>query len=110
MFGALGNFKDMLKSARELQGNLAKLQEEMAARRYEGVSGGEMVRATVDGRGNLVDLKIDPKAVADVELLEDLVKAAITTASNKAQDGMKEGMAALTGGMDLSGFGKLLGG
>jgi len=110
MFGALGNFKDLLKSAKDLQGNLARLQEEMAARRYEGVAGGEMVRAVVDGRGQLVDLKIDPQATADVELLEDLVKAAVGAAASKAQEGMKEGMAGLAGGVDLSAFGKMLGG
>ena len=110
MFGSLGQFKDLLKTAKDLQGNLARLQNELAMRRYEGVAGGEMVRAVVDGRGQLVDLKIDPKATADVELLEDLVKAAIGTASSKAQEGMKEDMASMTGGLDLSAFGGLLGG
>jgi len=110
MFGSLGQFKDMLKAAKDIQGNLARLQNELAQRRYEGLAGGEMVRATVDGRGQLIDLKIDPKATSDVELLEDLVKAAIGTASTKAQEGMKEEMSAMTGGLDLSGLGGLLGG
>jgi DNA-binding YbaB/EbfC family protein len=110
MFGSLGQFKDLLKVAKDFQGNLARLQNELAARRYEGVAGGEMVRAVVDGRGQLIDLKIDPKATADVELLEDLVKAAIGTASARAQEGMKEEMSTMTGGLDLSGLGGLLGG
>lgn len=110
MFGSLGQFKDMMKMAKDFQGNLSRLQSEMAQARYEGVAGGEMVRAIVDGRGQLVDIKIDPKAAGDVELLEDLVKAAIGAASTKAQDGMKEQMAAMTGGLDLSAFGGLLGG
>jgi hypothetical protein len=110
MFGSLGNLKDLMKSARELQGNMARLQEEMAARRYDGVAGGEMVKATVDGRGTLVDIKIDPKATGDVELLEDLVKAAVSAASAKAQEGMKSEMAAMTGGLDLGGLGRMLGG
>lgn len=110
MFGSLGNIKDLLKTAKDFQGNLARLQEEMANRRYEGVAGGEMVRAVMDGRGQLVEIKIDPKAVADIELLEDLVKAAVGAATTKSQEAMKEEMAALTGGIDMGGIGKLFGG
>ena len=69
-----------------------------------------MVRATVDGKSALVDLKIDPEAVKDVELLEDLVKAAVGAATAKAQEAMKGEMAALTGGMDIPGMTDLLGG
>lgn len=110
MFGGLGNLAGMIKNAKELQGNLAKMQEEMAVKRFEGAAGGEMVKATVDGKGTLVDLKIDPQAVADVELLEDLIKAAICGATTKSQEAMKEQMSALTGGMDLSGLSQMLGG
>ncbi len=110
MFGSLGNIKDLLKTAKDFQGNFARLQEEMANRRYEGVAGGEMVRAVMDGRGQLVEIKIDPKAVADIELLEDLVKAAVGAATTKSQEAMKEEMAALTGGIDMGGIGKLFGG
>ena len=109
MFGGLGNLTDMLKSAKQLQGNLQKMNEEMAAKRFEGAAGGGLVNATVDGKGVLVDVKIDPKAVEDVELLEDLVKAAVAAATAKSQDAMKEEMAALTGGMDLGGISQMLG-
>jgi len=110
MFGGLGNLAGILKSAKELQGNLARIQGELAARRYEADAGGGMVRATVDGKSTLVDLKIDPQAVKDVELLEDLVKAAIGTATAKAQEAMKQEMAALTGGLNIPGMTDLLGG
>lgn len=110
MFGALGNLTGLLKTARDLQGNMAKLQESLAARRHEGIAGGDLVRAIVDGRGTLVDLKIDPKATSDVELLEDLVKAAIGAANAKSQEAMKQEMSAMTGGLDLSSFSQLLGG
>ena len=110
MFGNLGNIADMLKSAKALQGNLAKLQEELASRRYEADAGGGMVRATVDGKSTLVDIRIDPKAVNDVELLEDLVKAAIGAAVAKSQEAMKSEMAALTGGLNLPGLTEMLGG
>ena len=110
MFGPLGNFTELLKTAKNLQDNLGKLQEELSTRRFEACAGGEMVRAVVDGRGSLVDLRIDPKAVADVELLEDLVKAAICAAAAKAQDSANHDMTAMTGGLDLGMFGKMLGG
>jgi DNA-binding YbaB/EbfC family protein len=110
MLGGLGNFAGFLKTARDLQGNLARMQETLAARRHEGVAGGELVRAIVDGKGTLVDIKIDPKATADVELLEDLVKAAVGSAVGKSQEAMKQEMSALTGGMDLGGLSQMLGG
>jgi len=110
MFGGLGNIADMMKQAKQLQGNLQKMNEELAQKRYEGVSGGGLVQAVVDGKGVLVDVKIDPKAVEDVELLEDLIKAAVAGATNKSQEGMKAEMSALTGGVDLGGLGQMLGG
>jgi hypothetical protein len=100
----------MLKNAKQLQGNLAKMQEEMAAKRFDGIAGGEMVRATVDGKGTLLALKIDPKATEDVELLEDLVKAAVCAATTKSQEAVKEQMSSLAGGMDLGGLSRMLGG
>ena len=110
MLGGLGNLAGLLKSAKEMQGNIAKLQAELASRRYDGSAGGEMVRATVDGRAMLVDLKIDPAAVSDVELLEDMVKAAVGAAVTKSQEGMKKEMSARTGGLDMGGLSQMLGG
>jgi DNA-binding YbaB/EbfC family protein len=110
MFGALGNLTGLMKTAKELQANMARLQAEMAARRYDGDAGGGMVKATVDGRGTLVGLKIDPSAVSDVELLEDLIMAAVGSAVNRSQEAMKSEMAALTGGMNLPGLQEMLNG
>ena len=110
MLGNLGNLAGLMKSAKELQGNLARMQEEMAARRFEGDAGGGMVRATVDGRGTLVDIKIDPQAVSDVELLEDLVKGAVAAAVSKSQEEMKGELAGLTGGLNIPGLTDMLGG
>lgn len=109
MFGNLGNLAGMLKSAKEMQGQIAKMQEELAARRFDGDAGGGMVRATVNGKGTLVDIKIDPQAAADVELLEDLVKAAVGAAAAKSQEAMKSELASLTGGLNLPGLNELLG-
>ena len=73
MLGGIGNLAGLLKSAKEIQAQMAKMQAELASRRHEGDAGGGMVRATVDGKSTLVDIKIDPQAAKDVELLEDLV-------------------------------------
>ena len=110
MFGQLGNLANIMKSAKDLQAQMAKLQEECVRRRYQGDAGGGMVRATVDGRGTLVDVKIDPQAVGDVELLEDLVKAAVGAAAGKAQEGMRSDLAALTGGLNIPGLTEMVGG
>lgn len=110
MLGNLGNLTGLLKSAKDMQGQFAKLQEELTTRRYEGEAGAGSVRATVDGKGSLVDLKIDPQAVGDVELLEDLIKAAVGAAATKSQDAMKQEMATMTGGFNIPGLSEMLGG
>lgn len=104
MFGNLGNLTNLLKSAKQMQGKFAEMQEELARKRYEGDAGGGMVRASVDGKGTLVDIKIDPTAIKDVELLEDLVKSAVGAATAKSQEAMKGELSALTGGLNIPGL------
>ena len=110
MFGSLGNLAGILKSAKEMQGQMTKLQAELANRRYHGEAGGGMVRATVDGKGTLVDIKIDSQAAEDIELLEDLVKAAVGAATAKSQQAVKDEMASLAGGLNIPGLADMLGG
>jgi DNA-binding YbaB/EbfC family protein len=109
MLGGLGNLASVLKTAKGLQEQVTKMQEELASRRFAGDAGGGMVRVTVDGRGNLVDVKIDPQATKDVELLEDLVKAAVGAATTKSQEAMKNDVAAMTGGLNIPGLSDMLG-
>ncbi|MGB0717404.1 MAG: YbaB/EbfC family nucleoid-associated protein [Phycisphaerae bacterium] len=110
MFGQLGNLAGLMKSAKQIQENMAKLQSELAEKRFESDAGGGAVRAIVDGKGTLIDIRIDPSAANDVELLEDLVKAAVCAATAKSQESMKAEMANVTGGLDLSNFSQMLGG
>lgn len=110
MFGKLGDIAGLLKSAKEMQSRMAEMQEQLAAKRFEAEAGGGMVRAIVDGKGTLVDIRIDPQAASDVELLEDLVKGAVCAATHKAHEGMKQEMSGLTGGMDIPGLSDMLGG
>lgn len=109
MFGGLGNLAGMLKQAKELQANMKRMQEALEARRYEADAGAGLVKATVNGRSELVQVKIEPKAAGDVELLEDLVVAAVAAASKKAQDAAKAEMSELTGGLNLPGLSDMLG-
>ena len=96
----------MLKQLQEAQSKMMKTQEELAARTIEGSSGGGMVKASVNGRNELVAIKIDPTVVdpSDVEMLEDLITAAITDAQARAQEVVRAEMAKATGGLSIPGL------
>ncbi|HSP99031.1 MAG TPA: YbaB/EbfC family nucleoid-associated protein [Candidatus Dormibacteraeota bacterium] len=98
---------DLFKQAQDLQERLQRVQEDAAARTVEATSGGGMVRATVNGRLELVRLQIEPGALAggDVEMLQDLVIAAVNQALRSAQQQMADEMSKLTGGLKLPGLG-----
>lgn len=110
MFGSLGDIAKLMKQAGQIQNNIAQMQETLAKTTYEGDAGAGLVKATVNGRGELVDIRIDPQALSDVELLEDLVKSAVAAAASKAQQEAKAELAKLTGGMNLPGIEHMLGG
>jgi len=109
MFGGLGNLAGILKQAKSLQENMQKMQESLAQQRHEADAGAGMVRAEVNGKGDLLRVKIDPKAAQDIELLEDLVTAAVGAAMKKAHERAKAEMAKLTGGLDFPGLSNLIG-
>jgi nucleoid-associated protein EbfC len=79
---------------------------------HEAASGGGLVTAKVNGRAELIDIKIDPQAMqsGDAEMLEELIKSAVGAAAAKAQEGAKQAMAQVTGGLNLAGMEGLLGG
>jgi len=109
MLGGLGNLGAIFKQAKSLQENMQKIQEALAQKRFEADAGAGLVTATVDGKGELLRVKIDPKATEDIELLEDMIQAAVSAAMRKAQDDMKAEIARLTGGLNLPGLTDLLG-
>ena len=86
------------------------MQAELANRRFDADSGGGSVQAIVDGKGTLVSIKIQPDAARDVELLEDLVTAAVRAAAGKAQEAARQDMADMTGGINIPGLSDLLSG
>jgi len=97
----------MLKQAQELQKKMEQLQDELLEKRVEGSAGGGMVTAVVNGKGDMVDVKIDPETVDpdDVEILEDLIVAAVNQAREKARQLAQEEMSKITGGIMPQGMG-----
>jgi DNA-binding YbaB/EbfC family protein len=97
------NFASMMKQAQELQGRMAEMQAEIERARIEGQSGGGLVTVTLNGKGDLAGVKIDPTLAKpeEVEILEDLIVAAHTDAKAKVERLMQEKMQSLTGGLPL---------
>jgi DNA-binding YbaB/EbfC family protein len=103
MFGNMGNMAGMMKKVQKLQADMGKLQEELKARTIEVSTGGGAVKVVVTGEKKIQSVKIAPSAVdpEDVEMLEDLVAAAVNEAMNKVDDMMAQEMGKLTGGLNL---------
>ncbi|HEU5360824.1 MAG TPA: YbaB/EbfC family nucleoid-associated protein [Candidatus Deferrimicrobiaceae bacterium] len=101
--------KDMqgiLRQAQQMQERLARLQEELAGKTVEASAGGGMVTVVVNGRQEVVSVRIEKEVVSpdDVELLQDLVTGAVNEAIARSRKMMAEEMAKVTGGMNLPGL------
>lgn len=107
--GKMPDLGALMKQAQKLQGDVAKVQEEIAALQCDGAAGGGLVTATVNGQFEVVRIKIDKSVVDpnDVGMLEDLVTAAVNAAATKIRETSKEKMQAVMGG--LGGMGGLPG-
>jgi DNA-binding YbaB/EbfC family protein len=103
MAKGMGN---MMKQAQKLQSKIFKLQEELAEKTVETAVGGGMVKAVANGKQELLSIKIDPEVVDpnDVQMLEDLIVAAINDVLKKAQEMVSEEMTKLTGGFKIPGI------
>ena len=99
----MADFMKMLQQAQEMQGRLQQMQQELESKTVTASSGGGMVTVTADGKGQVRSVRIDPTVVKadDVEMLEDLVVAAVSEAQKKAADMAQEEMQKLTGGLSL---------
>lgn len=102
----MANMMKMLKQAQQMQGKMQKLQAELAEREVDFTAGGGMVTAVSTCDGTVKKISIDPKVVDpdDVEMLEDLVLAAVQGAVAKGKETMEEEMGAITQGMNLPGM------
>ncbi len=98
---------DILKQAQALQSKLSELQAEAERKTVEASSGGGMVTAVVNGKLQVLSIRIDPQVLTsgDREMLQDLVTAAVNEAIRKAQQMMAEAMSRVTGGLKIPGFG-----
>ena len=98
--------KNMMKQAQQLQAKMMRMQEEVGNRTVESSAGGGMVKVLANGRQQVLSVTIDPEVVdpGDVEMLQDLVVAAVNDAMGKAQEMMAEEMGKLTGGLKIPGL------
>lgn len=105
-FGGMPGLGDLLQQAGRIKERIAEMQAELANRRVEGTAGGGMVTAIVNGKGELLTLHIEKAVVdpADVEMLQDLVVAAVNAASRNSRDAMQDEMSKLTGGLRIPGL------
>lgn len=95
-----GNFQNLLKQARQIQDKLEAAQAELEKLEIEGQAGGGMVVARVNGKQELLSIKIDPEILEeDVEMVEDLIVAAVNQAMRKAGEESQKRLSAVSGGM-----------
>jgi len=100
------NMGNLLKKAQQLQEKMAKLQEELSEKTVETSAGGGMVTVIATGKQEIASIKIDPEVVnqEDIEMLEDLVLAAVNDALFQAKQMLNEEMTKLTGGVNIPGL------
>lgn len=102
----MGNMGKMMKQVQEMQKNMAKMQEELANKTVDASAGGGVVKVIVNGKQEVVTIEIKPEAVdpEDVEMLQDLVLAAVNEALRKSQEMVAQEMNKVTGGLKIPGL------
>ncbi len=97
---------DLMKQMQAVQAKMEQMQEELAEKRVEATSGGGMVKVVANGKQEILEIKIDPEVVdpEDVEMLEELVLAAVNQAREKAAELQMDGLSGLTGGLKIPGL------
>ena len=106
MFPGGKNMNDLMKQAQKMQQEMLKVQTELENKVFDATSGGGIVRVEINGKYEIKSLKIDPQAVDpdDIEMLEDLIVAALQEAINQVAESSQESMGKLTGGMKIPGL------
>lgn len=105
-FGDIGKMGSMIKQAMELKSKMEAVKEELGNQRVEATSGAGMVQVVLNGKMEVVSIKIDPEIInpAEAEVLETLVQAALNEAVRKAHEMVKEKMSEMAGGIDIPGL------
>ena len=100
------NFNTIMKQAKKMQEKMGQLQKELETKTVEAQAGGGMVRVVVNGKYEIVSLKIEKEVVnpEDVEMLQDLIAAAVNEGIRKAQEMTSQEMAKITGGLSIPGM------
>lgn len=100
------NVPNVLKQAQKMQEQMQQIQEDVESKEVEAAAGGGMVKVVVNGKRELVSIKIEPDVVDpdDVETLEDIIMVAVNDAMKKADDMMTEAMKSVTGGLNIPGL------
>ncbi|MEF9475584.1 MAG: YbaB/EbfC family nucleoid-associated protein [Candidatus Mariimomonas ferrooxydans] len=106
-----GMFGDMMRQAKKMQQEMGKIQEESKKKTVEASAGGGMVTVIANGGMEIVSIKIEREVVNpdDIEMLQDLIVAAVNETLRQAQQMVNEEMSKVTGGMNLPGLGNILG-
>jgi DNA-binding YbaB/EbfC family protein len=106
MAQGIGGMSDLLKQAQEMQGRIAKIQEELGQKTVEGSAGGGMVRVTVNGQFNLTAITIETSVInaEEKEMLEDLILAAVNDGMRKTREMVSAEMSKITGGFRIPGL------
>jgi DNA-binding YbaB/EbfC family protein len=100
------NFNTIMKQAKKMQEKMGQLQKELETKTVEAQAGGGMVRVVVNGKYEIVSLKIEKEVVnpEDIEMLQDLIAAAVNEGIRKAQEMASSEMGKITGGLNIPGF------
>ena len=103
------NMGSIMKQAQKIQAEMARVQEELSRKTVEASSGGGMVTVVANGKQEIISVKIEPEVVTsgDIEMIQDLVLAAVNEALKKSQEMIAEEMAKITGGLNIPGLGSL---
>ena len=102
-FGGGGNMKNLIKQANQMKAKMEQLQAEAGEKTVEATAGGGMVTVTAKAKGEVVSIKIEPEIVqdSDIEMLQDLICAAVNEALKRGQDIMQEEVSKAAGGMGI---------
>lgn len=104
--GGGANMNQMIKQAQKMQEQMLKMQEEMEAKTYEATAGGGAVKVTIDGKRELTEVVISPEVVDpdDVEMLQDLIVAAVNEGLRKVEADSTAQLGSITGGLNIPGL------
>jgi len=96
----------MMKQVQKMQGKMAEMQNQLESTEVEGTSGGGMVKVIANGKNEIISITIDPEVVEkdDVEMLQDLIVAAVNQSREKVQELQMEQMSGMTGGLNIPGL------